>query len=306
MSDRRNIANDAAVFPHSDKLFFPVVARPLAIEKQNGVTSYFPIDTHKAVCRPDPDGGKEPVLLGVVGKDYQIVDNRKLFGAVEEQLAKGLPADVLRSAEVKDSVSRGGAFTCRDYTFPAAKCRIVGRNGHQTEVAFRTVLWNTHDGSGSAKLVTGAIDFFCSNGIISGDFDVFGRKHTRNFDVSKFGNKVAEALSKFWIEAEKLQSWAKTDVDPDKVHEALQALPGVSERKAERLFAHFQENEAPVRGSTVYAVYSALTWYASHPEDERFKVRNTGNDNVAETLTRREFEVRNWTNSEPFRQLLAA
>jgi hypothetical protein len=114
------------------------------------------------------------------------------------------------------------------------------------------------------------------------------------------------ALSKFWIEAERLQEWAKQDVSEEKVHEALQNLPGVSERKAERLFAHFQEQEAPVRGSTVYAVYSALTWYASHPEDDRFKVRNTGNDNEAETLMRREDEVRRWTRSEPFQMLLAA
>jgi hypothetical protein len=295
MSDRRNIANDATVFPHSDKLFFPVEERILRVDGDG------PVMSHKAVVRTD---GDSPTTLGIVGKDYQIVDNRDLFGKVEQQLADGLPADILRSAQVKDSTSNGGAFCARDYRFPDAKCRIEGRNGHRTDVAFRTVLTNSHDGSGSAKLYTGAIDFYCSNGMIVGDYDVFGRKHTKNFDVSKFADKVAMALSKFWVEAERLQDWAKRDVSEEKVHEALQNLPGVSERKAERLFAHFQEQEAPVRGSTVYAVYSALTWYASHPEDDRFKVRNTGNDNEAETLMRREDEVRRWVRSEPFQSIL--
>ena len=297
MSDRRNIANDTEVFPHGDKLFFPVEERTLYVDG-NG-----PVKSHKAIVRTDGDEVRD---LGIVGKDYQIVDNAKLFTAVERQLKEGLPAEILRSVQVKDSTSNGGAFCARDYRFPDATCRIEGRNGHKTDVAFRTVLTNSHDGSGSAKLYTGAIDFYCSNGMIVGDYDVFGRKHTKNFSVDTFANKVAKSLSKFWVEAERLQEWAKQDVSEEKVHEALQNLPGVSERKAERLFAHFQEQEAPVRGATVYAVYSALTWYASHPEDDRFKVRNTGNDNEAETLMRREDEVRRWTRSEPFQMLVAA
>ena len=49
--------------------------------------------------------------------------------------------------------------------------------------------------------------------------------------------------------------------------------------------------EAQQRGMTIWALYSALTYYSSH-NSERFGVRNSANvDNVAETLDAREREV---------------
>ena len=63
------------------------------------------------------------------------------------------------------------------------------------------------------------------------------------------------------------------------------------------------ERECEQRGSTVWALYSALTFYSSHSEGS-FTVKNSANrDNVETTLIQREREVNNVTASESFLEL---
>jgi hypothetical protein len=65
------------------------------------------------------------------------------------------------------------------------------------------------------------------------------------------------------------------------------------------------DTEAASRGRTVWALYSALTFYSSH-NSERFGVRNSGNvDNEAVTLDQREREVSRVIGSDAWARLAA-
>ena len=75
-------------------------------------------------------------------------------------------------------------------------------------------------------------------------------------------------------------------------------------RKVSNVMAQF-EAEAAERGRTVWALYSALTNYASH-NSERFGVRNSGNvDNTAVTLDGREREVARIVDGDAFQRVAA-
>jgi hypothetical protein len=63
--------------------------------------------------------------------------------------------------------------------------------------------------------------------------------------------------------------------------------------------------EAVERGATVWALRSALTFYASH-NSPSFAVRNTGQDSAAAVLYGRENEVASLFSGAGWRELLAA
>jgi stage III sporulation protein SpoIIIAA len=79
-----------------------------------------------------------------------------------------------------------------------------------------------------------------------------------------------------------------------------------SERKADRMLNLYHE-EAAVRGSNVYALYSAMTNYSTYADDRNgFSLRNTGHDTQAVSMWNREHEVSKWVSSNQFAQLVAA
>jgi hypothetical protein len=99
------------------------------------------------------------------------------------------------------------------------------------------------------------------------------------------------------------QSWALKEIRPAGAKEALEAA-GMSGRRVEKMMEQL-EIEAQSRGMTVWALYSALTYYSSHNSD-RFTVRNSAAaDNVAETLDKREREVSNVISNDAFLRLAA-
>lgn len=282
----------------SSKILFPVAERPVAMLDKTGAVAATAPD-HKILARPDTNG--KPVILGVVGSKYTAVTNRDLFSKVEGALAQVLNPGQLRGVQVKDSMAGNGAFCERQYVFPNFKVG-VGR----TEVGYRVVARNSFDGGSPVQLVMGAIDFICSNGLISGVFDLVSKRHTSGLTigVDDIANRLgADAAS--WVErTRRLQQWAETPVDMKTVGDVVRALPGISERRAEAILDRVV-TEVMDRGENVWAVYSALTYYSSH-DSSQFAVRRTGNDNVASTLAKRGEEVSGWVQSKSFQSLLLA
>jgi hypothetical protein len=62
--------------------------------------------------------------------------------------------------------------------------------------------------------------------------------------------------------------------------------------------------ECQSHGRTVWALYSAATYYATSNAGE-FAVRETNNDHTATTLLNREQQIRSWINSDQFQQIAA-
>ena len=101
-----------------------------------------------------------------------------------------------------------------------------------------------------------------------------------------------------------MKAWSATGLTWTQIEDRIRALPSMSERKAERLLDR-AARECADRGFNVYALTSAFTFYSSHNSEE-FPIRNTGNDNIATTLSDRQSEVTRWVQSAPFQALLAA
>jgi len=75
----------------------------------------------------------------------------------------------------------------------------------------------------------------------------------------------------------------------------------MSERRAERLLERYKY-EAADRGPTVWALFSALTYFGSHT-GEAFPMRTTGEDHAAHTMHKREMQVKQWVDHPLFKSV---
>ena len=241
---------------------------------------------------------------GVVGDKYKVTQMRDFTEATEAMLISALPNDKFKDMEIKDDMSHGSAVRSRKYTFPAFSKPIETRK-HQTEVALTVALVQSYDGSTSNGFVTGLLDFFCTNGMISGDYTKGNKRHTSGFDLSNFILDMDKVVRDFYKDIQRYQVMASTDIMVTQAEATIEALPGMSERMQERLKDQYL-TEVSTRGSNVWALASALTYYSSHNSEE-FPVKGSAsNDNVAKSLLDRSRRVSGWMNSAPFQNLLLA
>lgn len=241
--------------------------------------------------------GDAPKCLAVVNKTYKVVQNKELFDAIHCGLSAGLSATEIRTAQIKDRIAYGGRQCFREYIFPD----IAIESPERDTIAFRVIIQNGF-GTGAIKLYAGAIDFFCTNGLVLGEYTSLYAKHTSGVNISNFEQTVRGAVDLFWKHREFYNELAGKKIISDaEVSKFLEDRFG--ERLGTKLFAQFL-NEAKVRGNTLWALYSALTYYSSHV-DATFTLRNTGQDHAAATMMKREHDVKRATGHEGF-MLLAA
>ena len=241
---------------------------------------------------------------GVVGNKYKVTQMGDFTEATEEMLLEALPNDKFKDMEISDSMSHGSAIRSRKYTFPAFAKPIETRK-HSTDVALTVALIQSYDGSTSNGFVTGLLDFFCTNGMISGDYTKGNKRHTSGFNLSNFILDMDKVVRDFYKDIQRYQVMASTDIRIPQAEAVLEALPGMSERLAKVMKDQYL-TEVSTRGSNVWALASALTYYSSHNSEE-FPVKGSAsNDNVAKSLLDRSRRVNTWMNSTPFQSLLLA
>ena len=241
---------------------------------------------------------------GVVGEKYKVTQMGDFTKATEEMLLEALPNDKFKDMQISDSMSHGSAIRSRKYTLPAISKPIETRK-HQTEVALTVALVQSYDGSTSNGFVTGLLDFFCTNGMISGDYTKGNKRHTSGFDLTNFILDMDKVVRDFYKDIQRYQVMASTDIRITDAHAAIEALPGMSEKMQDRMRNQYL-TEVETRGSNVWALASALTYYSSHNSEE-FPVKGSAsNDNVAKSLLDRSRRVSSWMNSAPFQNLLLA
>ena len=188
-----------------------------------------------------------------------------------------------------------------DTTFPNVKVRVETRK-HTTEIAQRVIALHGIDGSCSNQVFYGGIDFFCTNGMISGEYDTVRRKNTLMFSLDKFIDELRRAKQDFYEHGRKLQTWASTHVSHDQVKQLLEEVLK-SNSKADKMF-NVYNMEAAQRGQNLFSLYSAFTNYSSHAtESNGFELRKTGNDTQAQSMFRREQDVSKWISTPQFRAL---
>ena len=241
---------------------------------------------------------------GVVGDKYKVTQMRDFTDATEAMLINALPNDKFKDMEINDTMSHGSAVRCRKYTFPAFSKPIETRK-HQTEVALTVALVQSYDGSTSNGFVTGLLDFFCTNGMISGDYTKGNKRHTSGFNLTNFILDMDKVVKDFYNDIQRYQIWAGTDIPVIQAEGTIESLPGMSDRLAKGIKDQYL-TEVRTRGSNVWALASALTYYSSHNSEE-FPIKGSAaNDNLARALLDRSRKVNTWLRSSVFQNLLLA
>ena len=242
--------------------------------------------------------------LGIVGKSFQCASHGDFFRGVVDTATETLNANDLEDADYTFRTALNGAWAMLDITLPNVKSKIT-TDKFETEIGNRIISLHGIDGSCSNQVFFGAIDYFCTNGLISGDHDKVRKKNTSNFTMNSFIYELNRARTDFYSQAEKMQVWAQTDLKYVDVSTLLDDMLG-SKRKSEKMYSLYM-SEAGVRGHNKFALYSAMTNYATYADERNgFNLKQTGNDTQAMSMWSREQEVSKWVSDDRFRLLEAA
>jgi hypothetical protein len=242
--------------------------------------------------------------LAIVGSKFNCASHGDFYRNVVKTLASELGDDALSTAKFKWRTAHSGAWTMLDVSLPSTTSRIR-TDKHEAEIAQRIISFHGIDGTCSNQVYFGAIDFFCTNGMIRGDYDKVKRKNTANFTLDAFITELSRAKADFYQQANEMQVWAQTDLRHVNVLSLLEEMIA-SKRKAERMYQLYMA-EAAVRGHNKWALYSAFTNYASYADDRNgFRLRNTDGDTRAISMWGREQEVNEWISDKRFKLLQAA
>jgi hypothetical protein len=258
-------------------------------------------DDKKMLLRTDRKDNSSS-YLSIVNSKYRVVLNEEILRPLQEQMVEYFDQSVLEEIKIKDTVTKNGAICYSEYIFPRLTNTIETNTGHKTEIGLRYIMKNTFDGSGSIVLYGGAIDFFCTNGLIRGEYDVTRRRHTKNFSVAGFKSAFENSMERFTELVSMYQEYADIKIKSVKavedVFNALARTDPNAEKKREgglsdKLFSQYAA-ESTVRGHNLFSVASALTHYASH-NDERFPLTKAGDNG---TLFKRQERVTKWLDSK--------
>ena len=242
--------------------------------------------------------------IGVVGDTFNCASHTEFFEGVHDTVTENLGKAQCEGMNMKWRSARQNAWAMLDMTLPNVTARIE-TDKHSTTIAQRIIALHGVDGSCSNQTFFGAIDFFCTNGMIRGEHDKVRRKNTANFTMDRFIRDLRESTQSFYAQSERLQSWANKPLYIGNVKAMLDTLLK-SDRMAEKMLGLYNQ-EASVRGQNVWALYSAFTNYASYADERNgFSLRNTGKDTGAVSMFQRESKVSQWIESKPFKELIAA
>ena len=242
--------------------------------------------------------------IAIIGKGATARNHAEFYNRVWDTIVEDLSQEDLRDYSYSFNSARNKGWSMLDVAFPNVKTTVKTKK-HETEIAFRMIAVHAIDGSASPATWFGGIDTFCTNGQITGDWDMVRKKNTSGFTVDNFMRELRVAKTNFDLQGKRLQSWADTNLsDSLYVSEAINKIVK-SERKARKLHDLFLSERA-TRGNNLFALYSAFTNYASYADERNgFALRNTGNDTRAVSMLAREQEVSKWVSSPAFLQLAA-
>tara|TARA_R100000781_G_scaffold105058_1_gene68857 strand:+ start:817 stop:1779 length:963 start_codon:yes stop_codon:yes gene_type:complete len=282
------------VFSDESSLYFPVWERPCYFK---GTDNFYEDPSHKHIVR---EWSGYPHSLGVVGKNYKVLHTKDVCEGVEDTFMEVMSDEELDNVRRTDSISYLGATTIRNYIFPNISADIGSRH---SDIAFRTIIINGYDGSSSFKFYHGAIDFFCTNGMVTGSYDMIVKRHTSGLTVPKLTDRLRASVDIFYKQAEQWSHWVGKEISDEEAEKCFEAMPNVSERRVQQLMRQFRI-ECHTHGRTVWALYSAATFYSSTDSGE-FSIRETESDHKASTLMNREQQVRSWISSDEFMEIAA-
>ena len=240
--------------------------------------------------------------IAIVGKDFTCASHGDFFRKVMGEVTDNLSSYETDNANIAWRDAHNNGWAMMDMTLPNVKAKITTPK-HETEVSQRIIALHGVDGTCYNTVLFGAIDFFCTNGMVRGEHDKVRRKNTSGFNLERFIYQLSRSKQDFYAQSNQLQEWANKSLFVGDVKAMLESL---DKGKAKRMLELYNQ-EAGVRGNNVFALYSAFTNYASYADERNgFKLANTGKDTNAVNMWEREQKVTRWVESKQFKELLAA
>ena len=242
-------------------------------------------------------------VIGIVGNSFNGVSHKDFYEGVQDTILNNRSSEELRDAKVKFRTAKNNAWSMVDIVLPNVKA-LIQTPKREIEIAERLIALHGVDGSCSNQVYFGAIDFFCTNGQISGEFDKVRRKNTSRFNIDTFIDELNNAKQTFYTQSDRLQTWANTSLSHQhsNIDEIIKKIV-VSERKAEKMTSLYF-NEVSNRGENLFSLYSAFTNYSTYADERNgFNLKNMGNDTNSQSMWNREQEVSKWISSIEFKQL---
>jgi len=289
---------------HEDnrEIFFQVYEQPV-----KGIHTGDAAPNKKMLMRSNGSGNLD-TYLDVVNDKYRVVQNKEILAPLQNQMINFFDPLVLEDVKIKDTVSANGLVCYAEYVFPSIKSEIETSTGHKTNLGLRFVMKNSFDGKGSVVFWSGVIDFFCTNGMVNGAFDVTRKRHSKNFNTEGFIDAFAYSLDRHALSVEMYQKYADTklgsSLDIQKLFDKLTSTNRAEKKRdgglADRLFAQWID-EVKVRGNNLFSVQSAMTHYASHDNDGRFDLTKAGDGG---TLYKRSEQVSKWLSSPTWKDFV--
>jgi hypothetical protein len=114
-------------------------------------------------------------VIGIVGSKFNSVTHTEFYDRVWNTMSEQLGAEAMEGVQVKWNTARNNAFAMLDATMPSTKA-LITTDKQQTEISQRVIALHGVDGLCSNQVFFGAIDFFCTNGMIRGEHDKVRRK----------------------------------------------------------------------------------------------------------------------------------
>ena len=242
--------------------------------------------------------GNTGEYLGIVGKGFKCAPHHKFYQDVYDAIVDQLEPEDTEGMTASWKTCRNNAWVKADIHLPNMRSR-VSNDKHSTDIGSRIIALHGIDGSCSNMVWFGAIDFFCTNGMITGKYDSIKKKNTSGFSLDVFIKELKENATSFYGNVAMFQGWAETSFATVDVKYLIERIVR-SDRKALKMWELYNK-EAATRGRNKWALYSAFTNYASYADEKNgFKLRETGNDTAGETMWKREQEVAQWVDSAFF------
>ena len=241
--------------------------------------------------------------IGIVGSTFTCESHGNFFRKVIDTTTETLSPYQMEGANIRWKSAHQNGWAMMDMQLPNMST-VITNDFHKTKILKRIIALHGVNGTCSNIAIFGAIDFFCTNGMITGDHNKVMRKNTINFNLDLFAAELKDSEEDFVSQGTNLQKMMTTPITIN-VRDFLVDLMK-SERNADKMNILYNQ-EVTNRGRNVFALYSAFTNYASYADEQNgFTLRNTGQDTAAERMFKREVEVANWIESDKFKSLIPA
>jgi hypothetical protein len=243
--------------------------------------------------------------LDIVGTKYKVTQHKDFFTGVRKSFPHQLGTPVIRSY-----TSRNGLWHLENYTFREVSGVVHSLLGGKTNYSLQVLAWRSLDGRTANNVTTSLLSSWCMTENLFGVQD--GSEHhraknTKNYNLAQYLRDISDNAIVFKnviLEQQRLANAVITESARETLIKAIIPQERINTRMIELANAN-----AEYWGNTLASVSNAFTNYATYADTRNgFQLNNTGDniDNKVERLFDRKFQVRDWMQSQPWRDAVAS